>query len=202
MLSVNLRCTYCGTRSQVELDDISSRTLVSEGKVRRYCRECVGNTEWEAVKGQEDRLPQPSGKNLVDTPIDSDVAGRVLLIDDDDAILSVLGTALSREFELETARSARDAIMRITRDDYDVILSDIRMPGFDGKQLFAFLDEHLPEYKDRVVFLTGDVGNKATMDFLDEVGAPYLAKPIEIPVLLSKVRQILEERSHQAESET
>ena len=198
MLSINLHCTYCGTRAHVELDELSSRALAAEGKIRRYCRQCVGSTEWEAIKGQE-RLPEAAGSTIVNAPIEPQLEGHVLLIDDDDAILAVLGTALGREFDLETARSGRDAIMRLTRDDFDVIISDIRMPGFDGKQLFNFLDEHLPEYKDCVLFLTGDIGNKTTMDFLDEVGAPYLVKPVEIPVLMAKVRRIIEERSRRSE---
>jgi len=118
--------------------------------------------------------------------------GRILLIDDDDAILSILGKALGKEqFELEMATSGRDAVTRLARGDYDVIISDIRMPGLDGRELFRFLDEHLPEAKERVVFITGDIGNPDTVAFLQEANRPYLAKPLDIAALLEIVKPFL-----------
>jgi hypothetical protein len=66
------------------------------------------------------------------------------------------------------------------------------MRDFDGKQLFQFLEDHLPECKDRVVFLTGDVGNPDTLSFLENVRRPYFAKPVDLPGLMTVLRSYVD----------
>jgi DNA-binding response OmpR family regulator len=78
------------------------------------------------------------------------------------------------------ATSARQAVMLPARGDYDLILPDVRMSEFDGKQLFRFLDEHMPKYRNRLILLTGDTGNPETMLFLEKNRTPYLTKPLDI----------------------
>lgn len=89
------------------------------------------------------------------------------------------------------ATSGREAVTLLARGEYALILSDIRMPAFDGKQLFAFLDEHMPGLRDRVVFLTGDTASPDTLAFLNQVKRPYLSKPLDIPMLLKVIREAL-----------
>jgi CheY-like chemotaxis protein len=186
-----LRCQSCSIRIKVELNDLQLRALQRDGVVDRFCRSCGAVSRWVLVE------PITAGPASAQEPSSR---GRVLLIDDDLDILTVLSKALMKEdFEMDTARSARDAIMRLARDDYDVILSDIRMPEFDGKQLFSFLDEKMPEYKQRVIFLTGDTGSKETMDFLKTSKAPYLIKPIDFDQLRNLIQQTLAQGSRSEE---
>jgi CheY-like chemotaxis protein len=177
-----LRCHSCGLRVELALSDVDSRGLRAQGYLTRYCRECRGNTRWTIYE-------PVSSVRLADADPEVQLRARVLIIDDDEDVLVILGKALSRErFDLTMAPSAREALTRLARADYDVILSDIRMPDFDGTQLFRFLDEHLPEYKDRVIFLTGDIANPETLKFLKQSNRPYLTKPIDIPALLEALR--------------
>ncbi len=181
MQQATLRCSYCGLRTSVHLDETALRTLHSQNFMARVCTACGGTTKWELVVTADRLRREEAGES----------GPRVLLIDDDQSILQVIGKALSASgCDVQAAASARDAGMLLTRNDYDVIISDIRMPGFDGTQLFAFLEQHLPEYGKRVIFLTGDTGNPATMEFLEKTGAPYLTKPIAIPELLDLVRTV------------
>jgi CheY-like chemotaxis protein len=165
-------------RIDIFLSDTDKRHLRGQGYLTRHCNECRGNTRWKLYQNV-------SSVRLASDEPERQQRGRVLLIDDDDSVLAVLGKALSRErFDLTTVTSGREAVVRLARSDYDVILSDIRMPGFDGTQLFRFLDEHLPEYRERVIFLTGHLGDPDTMDFLRGTKCPYVGKPIDIPALL------------------
>lgn len=176
-----LRCHNCGTRGEFDLSDMEERNLREWQTLTRACPTCIADTSWEPYDA-------PGGGRKAD-PHSGSTRGRVLLIDDDEDIRYILGKALTREhFEFDAAPSARDALTRLARTDYDVILSDIRMRDFDGKQLFQFLEEHLPECKDRVVFLTGDVGNPDTMSFLENVRRPYFAKPVDLPGLMTVLR--------------
>lgn len=170
-----LRCQACGSRVSAPVSELQMNMLRRDGYLERFCRECGATTHWLPLSTLSSNFREP-----VHDP-DSEPQRRVLLIDDDPDILTVLGKALTGDsFEVDTARSARDALMRLAREDYDIILSDIRMPEFDGKQLFSFLDEKMPEYKQRVIFLTGDAGSSDTADFLKRTKAPYLAKPVDL----------------------
>lgn len=185
MVHTILRCHTCGVRVDINLSETDKRRLRGEGYLTRYCRECRGNTRWELY---ESTAPA----RLVDAGPEAELGGRVLLIDDDENVLLILGKALGREqLDVQVATSAREAITLLARGDYDVVISDIRMPGFDGTQLFQFLDEHLPEAKERVVFITAHRNDPETAAFLQEAKRPYLAKPIDIPALLEMIRPYL-----------
>ncbi|MGH9787134.1 MAG: response regulator [Candidatus Acidiferrales bacterium] len=184
-MSIRIRCHNCGTRADVILAPTEIERLREAGSLTRFCRECRGQTRWEPVEG-----PPPA--HLADVEPEQRVRSSILLIDDDESILAVLEKALSAEhFDVDVASSGREAVQLLARGDYSLVLSDIRMPAFDGQQLFRFLDEHMPEAKDKVIFLTGDTGNPKTMDFLNETKRPYLTKPLDIPTLLKMVREAL-----------
>lgn len=184
MRRLQIRCHTCGYRDEVLLSDFDERNLRGTGHLMRFCKECRGNTRWDPQ--------ETTGRTTVTDAEPSESRGSILVIDDDDSILAILEKALTaKEFEVQTASSAREAIQLLARGDYNVILSDIRMPEFDGQQLFAFLDEHLSEHKDRVIFLTGDIQNPKTVDFLKEVGRPYLSKPIDLPKLFDLITREL-----------
>lgn len=185
MSAIRIRCHNCGTRAEVQLAPTEVERLREAGSLTRFCRECRGQTRWEALEG-----PPPA--HLADVEPEEHIRGTILVIDDDESILAVLDKALSKEhFDVVVASSGREAVQLLARGDYSLILSDIRMPAFDGQQLFAFLDEHMPEAKDKVIFLTGDTGNPKTMDFLNEIKRPYLTKPLDIPTLIKMVREAL-----------
>ncbi len=58
---------------------------------------------------------------------------RILLVDDDPAVRSVVKQALERAgYEVTTARDGREAITRIAASDYDLVLLDIRLPKLNG----------------------------------------------------------------------
>ena len=189
MARILLRCNGCGDRQETELGDSEVQRLRSQGLLVRFCNRCRGQARWseEKVAGGGFRAEFATAPGAR-TPA-------VLLIDDDPSILLILKKALSQEdLALDCADSGRKAVQMLSRDDYDLILSDIRMPEFDGKQMFAFLDEHQPQYRGRVVFLTGDTGNPETMKFFEETQCAYLTKPIDIPALIALLRQRLSQK--------
>ena len=187
MPQVQIACHHCGMRVDADLNEAEVRTLRTQGAITRYCRKCAGNTRWVAQKAAgPTRLGGSESTPFRDSNEAAELrGGRILLIDDDEGILAILSKVLSKEnLEIDVASTGREAVVKLGREDYDLILSDIRMPELDGKQLFAFLDQNLPEYKKKVIFLTGDTGNPETVKFLEETRCPYLTKPLEIPTLM------------------
>jgi CheY-like chemotaxis protein len=176
MRTIHIRCHTCGSRADVLLGPVEEERLREVGFLTRLCKECRGQTRWEPTAGTT--LPT----SLVDIDTEEEAAHvPVLAIDDDESILAILDKALSKEnYDLDLANSGREAMTLLARGEYAIILSDIRMPAFDGKQLFSF-STSMPDLKDRVIFLTGDTGNLDTMKFLNEVGAPTSASPSTSP---------------------
>lgn len=154
----------------------------------RYCRFCLVASLWLPVEPPD--KPPPEAR-LPATALQLD-APTVLVIDDDEDTLAVLRKVLTREkFYVEAADSGRTAIAKMVNESFDVILSDIHMPGFDGKKLFLFIQEYMPEYLQRVMFLTGDTETPETQQFLQESGCPYAFKPINFDELLEKIQGLL-----------
>ncbi|HEX8192004.1 MAG TPA: response regulator, partial [Allosphingosinicella sp.] len=69
------------------------------------------------------------------------------------------------------------AIALLERADYDVILSDLRMPQLDGPGLFAWIEREKPHLAARIAFVTGDTLGDSTARFLSSCGRPVVEKP-------------------------
>ena len=76
------------------------------------------------------------------------------------------------------ANSGHAALKEIENGDFDVILSDLRMPEMDGQTLFRLLKSRSPDAVERVAFITGDTLSPSARKFLDGSGRPYIEKPI------------------------
>ena len=104
---------------------------------------------------------------------------KVLVVDDEVEVAQILTDILELDgHDVEMVSSAHAALQKIGRCDYDVVLSDVRMPGMDGPAFFAALQEAKPDQIASLGFMTGDTLSKRVSDFLSSAGRPYLEKPI------------------------
>lgn len=112
---------------------------------------------------------------------------RVLVVDDEYGPREAIAFTLGTEFEVDTAERAREALEMIAKDEYAVIILDIRMPEMDGIQALERIRQIDPEVA--VIMLTG-YGTLATAQQAMVGGAnQYLRKPPDIEELLEAVRQ-------------
>ncbi len=103
---------------------------------------------------------------------------RILVVDDEPEVAEMLTDILSLSgHQLETARSGHTALELIAKNDYDFILSDLRMPDLDGPGLFQRLKDEHPRLAERIAFITGDALGSSVRAFLERSGRPYLEKP-------------------------
>jgi two-component system response regulator AtoC len=122
------------------------------------------------------------------------MARRVLLVDDDRAILGSLGEALEDlSLEVATASSAEDALGRLTAYAPDLILSDIRMPGLDGIGLLELVRERAPSID--VVLMTAYDDMPTVVRAMRAGAFDFLVKPIRIDELEDVVRRALKDRA-------
>ena len=102
---------------------------------------------------------------------------RVLLVDDEPAIRMVLTQFLQqRGHTVHTAAEGEAALRLLAADAYDVVLSDLRMPGLDGESLLRRM--RAEGIAGRVVFMTGDPSGAGAL--LAQPGIELLRKPMKL----------------------
>lgn len=112
---------------------------------------------------------------------------RILLVDDDAGILQMLSSALRNEGHIERASNAEEALDSLQRVSYDVVVTDLRMPGMGGIELLRRISAIRPEI--RVIVMTGETGPDTVAESLRHHAFTYLVKPFTISALRDAIRQ-------------
>ena len=108
--------------------------------------------------------------------------GRVLIVDDEPTQIRSIGRVLkARGYEVESASNGREASQRLEQGTFDVVLSDIAMPGMDGIQLLQVVRQQ--SFDVPVVLITGEPAVSTAVKALEYGAFHYLTKPIEVPDL-------------------
>ena len=117
---------------------------------------------------------------------------RILLVDDEKDILEFLRYNLLREgFEVFTAANGEEAIREAQLRRPHLIVLDMMMPVMDGAQTCRAIRQH-PDLKDTlVVFLTALGGDEHQIAGFDVGADDYIAKPIRLKILISRLRALL-----------
>lgn len=140
-----------------------------------------------------DAVPTPAPETPVpETPLSS--GGKaILVVDDEPGITSALAYLLRRDGHMvATAAHGRQAMQQIQKQDYDLILCDLRMPELDGPGFYREMEQSHPHLLRRVIFLTGDTLSPETQEFLEQVGVARLSKPFRA----AEVRQAIQQALH------
>jgi PAS domain S-box-containing protein len=104
--------------------------------------------------------------------------GAALVVDDEPDVAEVLAIIATRAgYRVDVAEHGLAAIELLARTDYDVILSDLRMPRLDGPGLYAWIEREKPHLAGRIAFVTGDTLGESTARFLGQCGRPVVEKP-------------------------
>jgi len=166
-------------------DDVSG--LVSSGGIGRSR---PASDAGGGVPAPPAREPS-SGEETPQAPTRLD-ARAILVVEDETALASAMVEAFSDAgYLVERAGDGEEALARLENGQYDLIVSDLKMPRVDGIQLFAVLRQRHPEMAGRLMFVTGDVIGAEAERFLKESGCPWLAKPFRLSELLRKTRELL-----------
>jgi two-component system NtrC family sensor kinase len=121
---------------------------------------------------------------------------RVLVVDDEEPVARLLARLLRQlGHNPIIVDSGAAALERIKREPFDLVLSDVKMPGMSGFDLYQTIQRDYPELAPRVVFVTGDILSAATQARIAQSGNPYIAKPFAIDRLETLVRNLLAHRS-------
>lgn len=134
-----------------------------------------------------------------DSPIDEAeprATCSILVVDDEEPVGHLLARLL-RDLGHQTwvASGGEEALEILGREMFDMVLTDVKMPGMNGFELHQQIKQRDPDLASRVVFVTGDTMSAATQARLVQIGNPYIAKPFAIDRLETMVRSLLARRT-------
>ena len=117
---------------------------------------------------------------------------RVLAVENNELVRSFIALSLgSVGYDVDTAANGREALVKIDREPYDVIISDVRMPEVDGLELCRELERRSGAARNRLVFLTNVDTVQEHGAFFAAAGALTLTKPVAVDDLCSTVEQLI-----------
>ena len=115
---------------------------------------------------------------------------RILVVEDEVINQKIISIILKNEgYEVEVAPDGIIALMQIAKEKFDIILSDIAMPNFDGYQLLEYLNQNNVDIP--VVFISGYTSEEDEIKGLRMGAVEYIKKPIEKDLLLLRLENIL-----------
>jgi len=114
---------------------------------------------------------------------------RILVIDDDESIRSVLASILEEEYVVDTAQNGADAIKKTKAILYNLALIDIRLPDMEGTELLTRMKETTP--KMRKIIMTGYPSLGNAISAVNKGADAYLMKPFDIEKVLKVIKEQL-----------
>ncbi len=121
---------------------------------------------------------------------------RILVVDGDESVLFVLGSALKKvgdhqRIEIVTAQDSQQALERFQQEEFDLVITDLRLPGMDGVRLTEGI--RMSDSDVIVIWITAYDCYKAGPDARRLSVYRCLDKPLEIDEIRATVREALDE---------
>ncbi len=111
-------------------------------------------------------------------------------MEDEPTVAQLIADVMTEEgHRADTVLDSRDALGRLEKRHYGLVICDLKMPHLDGPGLYRALVRLGSPLQHRILFVTGDTMSPRTLDFLKSSGLPYLAKPFLVEELKETVRQ-------------
>ncbi len=163
-----------GGRVWAESEEGQGATFIIELPVKSWVQDA---TVYEPV---DDTASVPSGQH------------RILVIDDEQNIVDLTVQLLRDSGHQSDGVTSAELALRLLRErEYDLIISDVKMPGMDGAACEKEVRAIDPALAERIIFVTGDLLNSTTRAFLEAEGRKCLEKPFDAEELRRVVQEAL-----------
>ena len=117
---------------------------------------------------------------------------RILVVDDEDALRTVLSSELANAgYDVSTASDGDEAITVVQNKKFDLVLLDIKMPKTDGFEVLKFIKKNLSQIK--VIMLTGFADLKNAIESKKHGAEDFVSKPYDLVDLLTTIERVLSE---------
>jgi CheY-like chemotaxis protein len=120
---------------------------------------------------------------------------RILVVDDEDNLRDVLVEVLKRDgHEVDSAVDGAEGLRRVEARRYDLVITDLRMPGLEGPELYRAVRARYTDDPPRVIFMSANTGIEEYAAFLAGTGEPALEKPFNLADMRQVVLQVLAQK--------
>jgi DNA-binding NtrC family response regulator len=128
-----------------------------------------------------------------------DPAKHLLIVDDEKALREAVAERLTDHgFVVEQADNGEEAVRRLTDFAFDILITDLRLPGIDGR---AVLDAALERYPEIVaIVITGYGTVKDAVDAIKQGASDFITKPFQFDALLHVLSSAMEQRRLESEN--
>jgi excisionase family DNA binding protein len=189
---------FLTTEEVLEYLQVTQRTVYRLIKAGRIPAVRVGR-QWRFRKQDVDRwLESQQGRasraaagvaGVRPTP---DRRARILVVDDEAGIRELLSKTLAlAEYEVDLAPGGQEAIERLRGFHYDLLITDLKMPGVDGLTLIREARRFLPQLP--IIIITGFSTEASAIEAINLGVNGYLTKPFRVPKVLSVAAKALGE---------
>jgi len=120
----------------------------------------------------------------------TNVSPRILIVDDEVEITEILADLLSEDYECLRAASAEEALTRLTESEFQLVISDITMPGMSGLDMIPHVKDLSPDTV--VVMISGMQTVESAIGALRLGAFDYLMKPFDLRQVEAVVKRALE----------
>ena len=119
-------------------------------------------------------------------------SARILVVDDEEPVCKTVANALRTDkHTVDTALSAEDALLRAEAFRYDVVITDLMMPGLSGMDLLKIASERMPETK--VIMITGFPSVKSAVEAMRLGAFDFIPKPFTLEELKVIIDRAIEQ---------
>jgi len=167
------------------------------GEIVARNREEGGATiEVRLLASEKPALPEA----VASTRRESVLAGHVLLVEDEEAVLEFERDVLiGAGADVTTSMSVDDTQQQLLKGSFDVVVMNGRMPGgCSAQEMYEWIAKNRPGMEKGLLLTFSSVTDPQTRSFLQEQGVPSLAKPFEVADLISQVRGLIQKEGNAA----
>ncbi|MBU4316473.1 MAG: response regulator [Proteobacteria bacterium] len=114
---------------------------------------------------------------------------RILFIDDEVGFVDVVAKRMEkRGMDVTKTNSGAQALQALRKNDFDVVILDLKMEDMDGIEVLKILKRMAPDLE--VIMLTGHGSEKAAKEGIQFGAADYLTKPCDFEELMDKIKEV------------
>lgn len=136
--------------------------------------------------------PAPAAEDAVERPDIDGLGKAALVVEDEPSVLDLVVTLLAEAgWRVDVATGGHAALDLVRATAYDLVVSDIKMPDGDGRELYRDILAYDARLAQRFIFITGDTANPEAWAFLEGHEVPVIEKPFSPGAFEHAVHRVL-----------
>lgn len=125
---------------------------------------------------------------------------RILIVDDDEEICRNLSEVLKEDgYEVEYVTSGMEALDKVTKEKYDIVITDLVMPKISGMDVLSYIKRESPETEVVMITAFGSIEN--AVEAMKRGASDYIEKPFKLNEIRTSIKRVLEEAKFKREHE-